>query len=157
MKNIILFLFLSLSASTFASTGQDSNTYEEDLKYLFQINGSEASYQESIKAMIVQLRNQDSDIPTEYWDKAEVEFVNTSVNDLIKMLIPIYRQNLSHDDVLAMINFYESVAGKRIAQKLPKITTESMQAGMSWGQSIGAKIRADIESKGFKIRLPFTP
>lgn len=157
MKNIILFLFLSLSVSTFASTGQDPNTYEEDLKYLFQINGSEASYQESIKAMIVQLRSQDSDIPTEYWDKAEVEFVNTSVNDLIKILLPIYRQNLSHDDVMAMINFYESVAGKRIAQKIPKITTESMQAGMSWGQSIGAKIRADIESKGFKIRLPFTP
>lgn len=157
MKNIVLLLLLILSASVFASNGQDTNTYEEDLKYLFQINGSEASYQESIKAMIVQLRSQDSNIPNEYWDKAEVEFVNTSVNDLIKMLLPIYRQNLSHDDVLAMIAFYESVAGKRIAQKLPKITTESMQAGMSWGQAIGAKIRADIESKGFKIRLPFTP
>jgi hypothetical protein len=32
-----------------------------------------------------------------------------------------------------------------------------MQAGMSWGQAIGAKIKADIENKGFKIRLPFTP
>jgi hypothetical protein len=157
MKNIVLFLFLTLSASAFTFAGQDSNTYEEDLKYLFQINGSQASYQESIKAMIVQLRSQDSDIPNEYWDKAEVEFVNTSVNDLIKMLLPIYRHNLSHDDVLAMIDFYESVAGKRIAQKLPKITTESMQAGMSWGQAIGAKIKADIENKGFKIRLPFTP
>ncbi|PKQ61454.1 hypothetical protein BZG02_15995 [Labilibaculum filiforme] len=157
MKNIVLFLFLSVSASVFASSGQDTNTYEQDLKYLFQINGSQASYQESIKAMIIQLRNLDSDIPNEYWDKAEVEFVNTSVNDLIKMLLPIYRQNLSHDDILAMIKFYESVAGKRIAQKLPKITTETMQAGMSWGQTIGAKIRADIESKGFKIRLPFTP
>lgn len=157
MKNIILILFLAFSGAVFASTEQDSNTYEEDLKYLFQINGSQASYQESIKAMIVQLRNQDSDIPTEYWDKAEVEFVNTSVNDLISMLLPIYKQNLSHDDVLAMISFYESVAGKRIAQKLPKITTESMQAGMSWGKAIGDKIKADIKNKGFKIRLPFTP
>ncbi|MBI9059034.1 MAG: DUF2059 domain-containing protein [Labilibaculum sp.] len=157
MKNIILLFVLILSASTFATAGQDSNKYEEDLKYLFQINGSQASYQESIKAMIVQLRQHESDVPAEYWDKAEVEFVNTSVDDLIKMLLPIYRQNLSHEDVLAMINFYESVAGKRIAQKLPKITTESMQAGMSWGQTIGEKIRADIENKGFKIRLPFTP
>ena len=157
MKKIVLFLFLTLSTSTFASSGQETNTYEKDLKYLFQINGSQASYQESVKAMIIQLRSQESNIPTEYWDKAEVEFVNTSVNDLIKMLLPIYRQNLSHEDVLAMIDFYESVAGKRIAQKLPKITTESMQAGMSWGQAIGAKIKADIESKGYKIRLPFTP
>jgi len=157
MKNIIFFLFLTISLSTFASAGQNSNTYEEDLKYLFKINGSKASYQESIKAMIVQLRSQDSDIPAEYWDKTEVEFVKTSANDLIKMLLPIYKQNLSHDDVLAMIDFYESVAGKRIAQKLPKLTTESMQAGLSWGQAIKAKIRADIESKGFKIRLPFTP
>lgn len=156
-KYIVFFLFLSLSVSTFASAGQESNTYEKDLKYLFQINGSQASYQKSIQAMIVQLRKHESDVPVSYWDKAEIEFVNTSVNELIKILLPIYKQNLSHDDVLAMIDFYESVAGKRIAEKLPKITTESMQAGMSWGRSIGEKIRADIESKGFKIRLPFTP
>lgn len=106
--------------------------------------------------MIVQLRNQNSDIPNEYWDKTEVEFVKTSVNALIKMLLPIYKQNHSHDDVLAMIDFYESITGNRIAQKSPKITTENMQASMSWGQAIGAKIRADIKRKGFKIGLPFT-
>ncbi|BAX80411.1 DUF2059 domain-containing protein [Labilibaculum antarcticum] len=153
MKNILLFLFLILSASTFASTTQDSITYEKDLKYLFQINGEQASYQKSIKVMIVELKKHESNVPETYWAKAEVEFVD----DLMNMLIPIYRQNLSHDDIKAMIDFYQTVAGKRIAEKLPKIATESMQAGMSWGQSIGEKIRADIERKGFKIRLPFTP
>ncbi|MFA9371654.1 MAG: DUF2059 domain-containing protein [Labilibaculum antarcticum] len=153
MKNILLFLFLILSASTFASTVQDSITYEKDLKYLFQINGEQASYQKSIKVMIVELKKHESNVPETYWAKAEVEFVD----DLMNMLIPIYRQNLSHDDIKAMIDFYQTVAGKRIAEKLPKIATESMQAGMSWGQSIGEKIRADIERKGFKIRLPFTP
>jgi hypothetical protein len=153
MKNILLFLFLIISASTFASTTQDSITYEKDLKYLFQINGEQASYQKSIKVMIVELKKHESNVPETYWAKAEVEFVD----DLMNMLIPIYRQNLSHDDIKAMIDFYQTVAGKRIAEKLPKIATESMQAGMSWGQSIGEKIRADIERKGFKIRLPFTP
>lgn len=152
-KYIVVLLFLILSVPSFTSTGQETNKYEKDLKCLFQINGEQASYQKSIKVMIVELKKQESNVPETYWAKAEVEFVD----DLMNMLIPIYRQNLSHDDVKAMIDFYQTVAGKRIAKKLPKIATESMQAGISWGQSIGEKIRADIESKGFKIRLPFTP
>lgn len=128
-------------------------SYEKDLKYLLQINGEQSSYQNSVKALIVELKKYESNVPTRYWAKAEVEFVD----DLMNMLIPIYKENLSHDDIKAMINFYQTTAGKKIAKKLPKIATESTQAGMSWGQSISEKIRADIESKGYKIRLPFTP
>jgi len=159
MKNIVktfVLMFLLLS-SVAVSAKHEADSYEKDLKHLFQIDGSEASYKQSIQAMINHFKNQESNVPMEYWKKAEVEFMNTSIDELVTMLIPIYQKNLSHEDVLAMIDFYESIAGKRIAEKIPAITTESMQVGMMWGEAIGTKIKADIESKGFKIRLPFTP
>lgn len=154
-KSIILSLLLLISLILSAQTKE--NTYNEDVQYLFQINGSEASFQQNIQAMITHFKNQESNVPREYWDRISEEFMHTSIQDLVKMLIPIYAKNLSHEDILAMIAFYESEAGKRIAQKIPQISSESMQIGMNWGQAIGAKIKADIESKGFKIRLPFTP
>jgi len=154
--NCLLSLIL-ISFSTFAIQNKNDEDYAKDVKYLFEINGSEASYQQSVKAIIEHFKNQESNVPDEYWQKTETEFLNTSIDQLVKMLVPIYQKNLTHDDILAMITFYESEAGKKIANKIPIITTESMQAGMIWGETIGKKIKADIENKGYKIRLPFMP
>ncbi|WP_372755602.1 DUF2059 domain-containing protein [Labilibaculum sp.] len=159
MQNLKKSLILSMLilTSLISTAHKKGNSYNEDVLYLFQINGSEASYQQSMQAILTHFKNQESNVPQEYWNRTSEEFMHTSIQDLVKMLIPIYARNLSHEDILAMIEFYETDAGKRIAQKIPKISSESMQVGMNWGQAIAAKIKADIESKGFKIRLPFTP
>jgi hypothetical protein len=154
LKLLLLMLFV-INTACFANNTDDQ--YAKDVKHLFQVNGSANSFKQSIKAMIEHFKTQESNVPTSYWQKAEQEFLKTSFDDLYDMIIPIYRKNLSHNDVKAMIAFFESEAGKRIAQKIPNITTESMQVGMIWGQAIGKKIHEDIQSKGFKIRLPFTP
>ena len=158
IKSIALLLILFvISVQSFALRNSEDDKFAKDVRYLFLINGSESIYKQTIKAMIEHFKSQESDVPSAYWQKAETEFLNTSIDELIQMLVPIYKKNLSHEDVLAMISFYESDAGKRIAAKMPVVTTESMQAGMMWGQAIGMKIAADIESKGYKIRLPFMP
>lgn len=152
-----LMVFLLLSLLNVTQVKAVNNTYEEDLKYLFQINGSETSFKESIQAMFVHMKSQESDVPVEYWKEAEIEYMHSSVNELIQMLIPIYKKNLNHEDVKAMIVFYESEAGKRIANKVPNISIDTMHASMSWAQTVAMRIKEDISNKGFKIRLPFTP
>ena len=79
-KYIVLFIFLILSASTYTATAQESNSYEKDLKYLLEINGEQTSYQKSIKAMIVELKKYESNVPDTYWVRAEVEFVDDLMN-----------------------------------------------------------------------------
>ncbi|WP_321279615.1 DUF2059 domain-containing protein [Marinifilum fragile] len=154
----VLLLMLLFTASTcFASQGVNDDEYAKDVKHLFQVNGSANSFKQSIKTMIEHFKSQESNVPASYWEKTEEEFLKTSFDDLYNMIVPIYRKNLSHEDVKAMIAFFESDAGKRIAQKTPAITAESMQVGMIWGQEVGRRIHEDIQSKGFKIRLPFTP
>ncbi|WP_321295360.1 DUF2059 domain-containing protein [Marinifilum fragile] len=154
----VLLLMLYFTASTcFASQGVNDDEYAKDVKHLFQVNGSANSFKQSIKTMIEHFKSQESNVPESYWEKTEEEFLKTSFDDLYNMIVPIYRKNLSHEDVKAMIAFFESDAGKRIAQKTPAITAESMQVGMIWGQEVGRRIHEDIQSKGFKIRLPFTP
>jgi len=160
MKNLKPILIISLvllffSGVTHANNKNGDDAFTKDIKHLFQINGSSASFEQSVKTMIIHFKSQESNIPSEYWQKAEKEFLNTSIDDLMEMIVPVYKKNLSHEDVRAMIAFFESEAGKRIAKKIPEITNESMQAGMIWGQTIGKKIHDDIENKGYKIRLPF--
>ncbi|MGQ1911146.1 DUF2059 domain-containing protein [Marinifilum sp. RC60d5] len=155
---LISVIFISLNSNAHTKPiNNEEDAFTKDVKYLFQINGSAESFSKSVKTMIKQLKSVESDVPEKYWEKAEHEFLNTSIDDLMDMIVPVYKKNMSHDDLLAMITFFESEAGKRIAQKIPEITTESMQAGMIWGQTIGKKIYEDIERKGYKIRLPFTP
>ncbi|MCY1634499.1 DUF2059 domain-containing protein [Marinifilum sp. D737] len=154
----VLLLMLLFTASTcFANQGANDDEYAKDVKHLFQVNGSANSFKQSIKTMIEHFKSQESNIPASYWEKTEAEFLKTSFDDLYDMIVPIYRKNLTHEDVKAMIAFFESDAGRRIAQKIPAITAESMQVGMIWGQEVGRRIHEDIQSKGFKIRLPFTP
>ena len=161
MKNIgiklTLLLLFQHSVICFGNHIGEDEDYVKDLKYLFLINGTSDGYKKSIEAMISYFKSQESDIPQSYWENAEKEFLNTSIEDLYDMIIPIYQKNLSHNDVKAMITFYESEAGKRIAKKIPTIKSESTQAGIKWGEIIGKRIHDHIESKGYKLRLPFTP
>ncbi|NOU62106.1 DUF2059 domain-containing protein [Marinifilum caeruleilacunae] len=156
-SKILLVILLFAACNSFANNNELNDEYAKDVKHLFEVNGSANSFKQSIKTMIQHFKSQESDVPSSYWEKAEQEFLKTSFEDLYNMIVPIYRKNLSHDDVKAMIAFFESDAGKRIAHKIPNITAESMQAGMIWGQEIGKKIHEDIQSKGYKIRLPFMP
>lgn len=157
IKKILLSLLVILSSSLLVSALEISDSYEKDLKYLLKIDGTEASYHQSMQAMFTYLKEQESNVPKDYWTKAEHEFLNSSITNLVTMLTPIYKRNLDHNDILALIQFYESEAGKRIAKKIPVISAESMQIGMQWGKEIAEKIQTDIKSKGFKIRLPFKP
>jgi hypothetical protein len=53
------------------------------------------------------------------------------INDAI---IPIYAQQLSLEDIQAMIAFYQSPAGQHVIKALPQIIQESQAVGSSMGQ-----------------------
>lgn len=152
-----LCLLLLLINGVFAQTeNAREDEFSQDIRHMFMVNGSKESYRESIKTMFTQFKSMESDVPADYWDKAEQEFLNTSLDEIIDMMVPIYKKHLTHEEVKAFIQFYESPAGKSIAKKTPVITTESMQVGMIWGQTVAMRISADVQSKGYKIRLPFS-
>jgi hypothetical protein len=56
---------------------------------------------------------------------------------------------LSEADLKEIIKFYESSVGKKLAQKTPVITQESMQAGQQWGQVIAGKVMKKMQEKGY--------
>ncbi|MCB0648170.1 MAG: DUF2059 domain-containing protein [Saprospiraceae bacterium] len=145
MKTIMLWILL-----VFANTaiwGQTDSEYAKTLKKMFEVSGSEATYQGVISQMVQMFKNQNSALSGSDFDAMEAEFKKTSIYDLAEMLVPVYSKHLTMDDLKAIIQFYESPAGKKLASKTPMITQESMAIGQEWGYKIGMEIQKKLEEK----------
>jgi hypothetical protein len=49
----------------------------------------------------------------------------------------IYARNFSTEDLLALNAFYKTPLGRRLLQKLPTVTQETILAGGKFGKSVG--------------------
>ena len=84
-------------------------------------------------------------VSEEKWAAVKKEVFDVEVAELNKQLIPIYKKHFTQDDVKAIIAFYETPVGKKLAQETPQITVESMQLSQSWGMGLFGKIQAYLD------------
>jgi hypothetical protein len=97
-------------------------------------------------AMIEQFKGIIPEAPDEYWDLVLKEF---SGGELVQLIIPIYDRHFSHEEIKDIIKFYETPTGKKMVEKLPLITQESMNAGQQWGMEIGEIIQNKLIKDGY--------
>lgn len=145
MKTIMLWILL-----VFANTaiwGQTDSEYAKTLKKMFEVSGSEATYQGVISQMMQMFKDQYGTVPGSDFTALEAELKKTSIDDLTGMLAPVYSKHLTIDDLKAIIQFYESPAGKKLASKNPMITQETLVIGQEWGYKIGMEIQKKLEEK----------
>ena len=148
MKKIFtLFSFLFLLS--ISSYGQANEEYVTTLKKMFEVAGTEQTYQVGIDQMMQIFRGQYSEMDQKIWDDIESEFSETSMNELTDMLTPIYFKHMTLEDIQGVIKFYESPVGKKFAEKTPMIVQESILVGQQWGMSIGEKIMKKMEEEGY--------
>jgi len=94
-------------------------------------------------------KQQQSNVPKEFWDEFTVEVNKDAINQLVKLVLPIYQKHLTEADLLGVIAFYETPSGKKFAEKTPLITQESMLAGQEWGKQIGQRVVDKLKDKGY--------
>lgn len=145
MKTIMLWILLVLANTTI--WGQADSEYTKTLKKMFEVSGSEATYQGAISQMMQIFKQQNPGIQESDFDGLASELKKTSIQDLTEMLTPVYSKHLTIDDLKAIIQFYESPAGKKLASKNPIITQESMAIGQEWGYKIGLEFQKKLEEK----------
>lgn len=143
-STLALFLFVSLSA--FAQTNE---AYKDALTKMFQISGTEQTYQAAIEQMFIMFKGQYPETSEEMWKELEGEFQQTSMGDLVELLVPVYQKHLTLSDVNGLIAFYETEVGKKFASKTPFIMKESMQVGQQWGMKIGQDFAEKMKKKGY--------
>jgi uncharacterized protein len=133
----------------FSTFGQVDKEYSKKLQKVFELSGTEGTYQAAIKQIFIIYKQQYSTVEPGVWDELEKEFLNTSVTSLTEMLAPVYAKYLTIDDLQELIKFYETPIGKKYAQSTPLITQESMQIGQQWGVKLGQDFEKKMKEKGY--------
>ena len=123
--------------------------YKATLKEMLVVSGSDKTFEMVVPQMIEMMKPQLPQVPVEFWEEMEKEMKNTAFNDLVDMLVPIYQEYLTQEDLEEVIKFYQSPAGKKLGSSAPHISMATMQAGQQWGMKLGQKIQAKLQEKGY--------
>jgi uncharacterized protein len=59
---------------------------------------------------------------------------------MVDQLIPIYDKYWTHEEVKALIAFYQTYLGQKSVEITPKISDEAFAIGAAWGQTLGPEI-----------------
>ena len=75
-------------------------------------------------------------------DDSEKELLSKEVmGSLVDLLVPIYKNHLTEQDLKEAIELYKTPIGKKISEKTPIIAQETMQASMQWGMELAEKMQ----------------
>jgi len=131
MKKLIL--FLSIFFTIFTTQSQNEN-YKEVLLDFMEAQGTLDTFNSTIDQMSEIMGNQ-----------IEAEKIKPLMDEmfsgLIDALVPVYQKHLSIQDLKDGIGMYQTAIGKKIAEKSPLITQETMGVSMEWGIQFSSKIQ----------------
>lgn len=146
---LIVIVFFSLNTQSF---GQMTKAYSSSLRQMFEASGTEETYKVAIKEMVKMFKDVYPDVDAKIWKEFEKEFLQTSLDDLVEMLTPVYSNYLTQSDLEELIVFYKTPVGKKFAKSTPQIMQESMQVGQEWGRKMGKILLKKCTKMGIEPR-----
>ncbi|MEL6870398.1 MAG: DUF2059 domain-containing protein [Pseudomonadota bacterium] len=160
---IIATVLLLLTFTTASAQDNDAEYYEM-VDELLELTGA-LDIGEQLSALMVTemtnaLKRSSNDLPDKAYDLIAEE-VNTAISESFAsgefqtMMYPVYANHLTKDDLVAMLAFYRTPSGKRIAKATPLMAQEGMLVGQKWGQSLGAgigqRVVERLEAEGYEL------
>lgn len=131
MKKPIIILALIV---TFFTSHSQNESYKDVLLEYMEVQGSMDSFNNSINQMSQMMGGQIEA------DKLK-PIMDEMFLSLVDALVPVYKNHLSIQDLKDGIEMYKTPIGKKIAQKTPLITQETMSVSMQWGMEFSSKIQ----------------
>lgn len=131
MKKPIVVLALIV---TFFTSHSQNESYKDVLLEYMEVQGSLDSFNNSIDQMSQMMGGQIEA------DKLK-PIMDEMFLSLVDALVPVYKNHLSIQDLKDGIKMYKTPIGKKIAQKTPLITQETMNVSMQWGMEFSSKIQ----------------
>lgn len=145
----ILISFSAVFLVLTSSFAQSNDPYYLTLKEMFEVSGVEETYEAAIIQMIEMYKQQSPQTDAALWDGLQNEFLGTSIDDLVEMLVPVYQKHMTIEDLKGMIAFYTTPLGKKFVASTPAIMSESMLVGQMWGQKLGESFTKRLEERGY--------
>jgi len=137
--NIRSLFCLAVLLVTAVTVKAQADSFDADIVKMQQLNGSADAM---FSQIVMQFKSVKPGVTDEQWTAVKKDVFDVEVAELNKQLIPVYKKHFTQDEVQAIIAFYESPTGKKLAEKTPLIAGESMQSAQAWGMGLFGKIQA---------------
>jgi len=143
-------VLLAIASSCFGASDASEaapSGKEAKIRALLRRTGSARMAVQMIDQMIATFRQTMPEVPGAFWDEFRNE---VRTEDLEAMIVPIYDRHYEESDIQALLDFFDTAAGRKMLKETPGILTESMDAGKKWGQGIAEKIIERLRKRGYK-------
>jgi uncharacterized protein len=84
-----------------------------------------------------------------------LEVTNQRIGEYIEVMATIYARNFTADELRQVAAFYQTPTGRKMLEKLPSLTQESMMAGQRFGQALSkefeSRIKDELRKRGHNI------
>ena len=144
---IILSLFLATGQS---GIGQDADSYgdltkqEVIKKWMAQAKAKELVRQILYKT-VEQYRALRPDVPAEKWNEMQRE-AESNLDELMDSTVDVYDRYFSREEILQLLQFYESPVAQKFIALQPIIVEETSSIGAEWGRELERKLTRDRSS-----------
>lgn len=101
---------------------------KQDAVKLLDLSGANAQYEVAINQIV-------KNVPAEKQAEFKKEVI-ASMSGLTDKIADIYVAEFTHDDIKAMIKYYESPIGKKAASKTGVLAEKAQEIGMEWAQTL---------------------
>lgn len=101
---------------------------KQDAVKLLDLSGANAQYEVAINQIV-------KNVPAEKQAEFKKEVI-ASMSGLTDKIADIYVAEFTHDDIKAMIKYYESPVGKKAASKTGVLAEKAQEIGMEWAQTL---------------------
>ena len=138
---------LTLGSFAFAQSPTDTlNAKQKDILKMLKASGGSEGTEVVLDQMFDSFKQFYSSVPDNWWEEMKNGF---DVKELQFLVIPIYDKHFTHEEVKALIAFYESPIGRKFALTLPKITQEAYVIGQAYGKRVAEEVMNKLKEDGY--------
>ena len=135
--SIVILMTSSINADSTIIKKEDMSYYKDFLRFL-DLSGAKENQEAIVGKMFAQFKSMPNAKKEIFKDMEKI--MASELDKLNKSLFPVYKKYLSHSDLLAIIKFYESDAGKRLVASQPSLLKDSFDIGSKWGRSVAERV-----------------
>ena len=119
------------------------------IKKLIEVTNGMNTSKTLMKGSLESQRKLNTNVPDEFYDRMLAAVESGQVNGYIEnIVVKIYRQKFTLEEVNQVVKFYDSPVGKKMAVESPIIANSAREEGEKVGQYVALKIIGDMMKEG---------
>ncbi|HET9743321.1 MAG TPA: DUF2059 domain-containing protein [Terriglobales bacterium] len=136
----------SSTSSTASQTAQQQSEKRAEIRKLIELTGAANVSGDALKQIIAPIRQTFPQVPEKFWEEFTKEI---DPQELVDLIVPIYDQYYTLDDIHALTQFYQSPVGQKTIKVLPQLSAQAIDAGQQWGKTVAERAMRKLKQQGY--------